>query len=158
MSSADNTKPEKKIEQRLDETIAELKEFKIMVRGMTNEFIERLTDAKREIRKLRRTQKKPKDPKKPKKPCHFEVPTDLSDELCDFLGLEHGSQMARNAVTHNISVYCVKNGLLDEDNRQNIAPDDKLKSILKGWPEDTQLTFLNLQRYIKHHYASAAQE
>ena len=145
---------EKKIEQRLDDTIQELKDYKAMVRGMCNAFIESLQDAKREIRQLRRTQKKPRqtNSKAPKKQCTFEIPIALSDDLCDFLGVPPGTKMSRNMVTHNIQKYCVSNGL---KNGRAINPDKKMMKILRGIPKDKnfELTWLNLQTYIKHHYS-----
>jgi len=145
---------EKKIEQRIDDQIQELKDFKAMVRGMCNAFIDNLQDAKREIRHLRKTQKKPreKDPKAPKKKTTFEIPISLSDELCDFLGKPHGSKMSRNAVTHNIQKYCSANGLME---KRVIKPDRKMKKILKGMPKKKtfKLTWMNLQSYIKHNYS-----
>lgn len=146
--------PKKKIEQRLDETIVELKDFKAMVRGMCNEWIDRMMDAKREIRELRRTQKKPrpKNVREPKKPHQFEIPVPISEQLCNFLGKPKGTLMSRNQVTHAIHKYCDRNGLMQDTNRRNIDPDKKMKVILKGLPSGTQLTWLNLQSYIKHHY------
>lgn len=151
---------EKKIEQRLDDTIQELKDYKAMVRGMCNAFIDQLQDAKREIRQLRRTQKKPrqqKDSKVPKKKSTFEIPITISDELCDFLEKPHGSKMSRNQVTHNIQKYCSSNGLMEG---RVIKPDRKMKKILQGVPKNKtfELTWLNLQSYIKHHYISAPDE
>jgi hypothetical protein len=146
---------EKKIEKRIDEQIQELKDYKAMVRSMCNAFIDNLQDAKREIRQLRRNQKKPrqKDTKQPKKKSTFEIPIVLSNDLCDFLGKPHGTKMCRNAVTHNIQKYCSAKGLMEG---RVIKPDRKMKKILKGMPrnKDFELTWLNLQSYIKHNYVS----
>lgn len=152
----DDVDREKKIEQRLDETIDELKEFKAMTRGMCNDFIERLQDAKKEIRQLRKQQKKPRIKKDPKKPCVFEINTRISDELCVFFNEPIGTEMTRNEVTHKLHVYCEEHGLMDPTNRRIIHPDEKFKALLKNYPEnptkDQQLTWLNIQSFIKHHY------
>lgn len=145
---------EKKIEQRLDETIQELKDYKAMVRGFCNAVIDELQDAKREIRQLRRNQKKPRkqsDSKAPKKKGTFEIQQLLSDELCDLLELPHGSKMSRNQVTHNIQKYCGAHGLMEG---RVIKPNKQMKKVLKGMPKtkEFKLTWLNLQAYIKHNY------
>ena len=152
---AEDAEAAKKIEQRIDDQIQELKDYKAMVRGMCNAFIDNLQDAKREIRQLRRTQKKPRQisSKAPKKKSTFEIPIPLSEELCDFLGKPHGTKMSRNAVTHNIQKYCNSNGLMEG---RVIKPDRKMKKILMGVSKNKEfkLTWLNLQTYIKHNYQS----
>lgn len=84
-------------------------------------------------------------------PSGFAKPTKLSDELCDFLGVEHNSSMARTIVTKNIIDYVKVHGLQNPAARRMILPDVKLNSILT-LPDDVQLTYFNLQTYIKHHF------
>jgi chromatin remodeling complex protein RSC6 len=148
----DDIAREKKIEQRLDETINELKEYKAMTRGMCNNFIDRLQEAKKEIRELRKQQKKPRVKKDPKKPCTFETKIKISDELCLFFDEPVGTEMTRNEVTHKLHGYCEKNGLMDPTNRRIIHPNDKFRALLHNYADDQQLTWLNIQSFIKHHY------
>lgn len=145
---------ERKMEQRLQDMIEELKDYKAMVNGMCNNFIEQLTDAKREIKQLKRTQKKPRPTNinAPKKPFVFGVPTGLSDQMCEFLGLPAGTQMTRNDVTHQIHLYCKQHNLLADGDRRIINPDAKMETILSPRANGEQLTYLNLQHYIKHNY------
>lgn len=145
---------ERKIEQRLQDMIDELKEYKSMVGGMCNKYIEQLTDAKREIRQLKRTQKKPRpnNVNGPKKPSVFEVLTGISDDMCAFLEVPPGSKMSRNEVTHRIHLYCKKNGLLQDGDQRIINADEALKAILSPLPPGEKLTYLNLQKYLKHNY------
>ena len=84
-------------------------------------------------------------------PSGFAKPTKLSDELCDFLGVAHGSSMARTMVTKYINEYIKKNSLQDENDKRHIIPDDKLKSIL-SIKEGDKLTYFNLQTFIKQHF------
>jgi hypothetical protein len=148
---------EKKIEQRLQETIDELKDFKTMTSGMVNEFIERLTEAKREIRYLRRTQKKPRPTNinGPKKPSSFEVPVIISEGLCQLFQVAANTKMSRNETTHRIHKYCKDNNLLQDGDQRVINPDEALQNVLSPMPEGEKLTFFNLQRYLKHNYTSA---
>jgi len=145
---------EKKMEQRLQETIDELKDYKIMVKGMCNTFIERLSDAKKEIRDLRKTQKKPRvqPTNKPKKPSVFETPIDMNPKLREFLGLKENEKLSRNDVTHRIHAYCKLNGLLEDKDQRIINPNEKLSAVLSPRPEGETLTFFNIQRYLKHNY------
>jgi chromatin remodeling complex protein RSC6 len=149
---------EKKIEQRLNEQIEELKDFKAMTRGMCNKFIECLEDAKNEIRLLRKTQKKPRVKKDPTKPCTFEIPVPISDQMCELLGVPKGTVMSRNNVTHELHKYCEKHKLMNPNNRRFINPNDTLRAALKNYPENPSpqetLSWLNIQTYLKHHYAS----
>lgn len=149
----DNEGEGKSLEQRLKDGIEELKDYKAVTRGFCNHQIELLEEALKENRKLRKFQKKPREKKDPKKPSVFEIPVPISDQLADFLDKPHGTTMSRNEVTHELHAYCDKHKLMDDGNRRNINPNAKFKKLLKGFPASgTQLTWLNIQSYIKHHY------
>lgn len=84
-------------------------------------------------------------------PSGFAKPTKLSDDLCDFLGVERGSSMARTIVTKHINEYIKANNLQDQSDKRHIIPDAKLNSIL-SITEGDKLTYFNLQTYIKQHF------
>lgn len=84
-------------------------------------------------------------------PSGFAKPTKLSNDLCDFLGVEHDTLMARTIVTKNINDYVKNNNLQDQTDKRHIIPNAKLNSILT-LPEGDRLTYFNLQTYIKHHF------
>jgi chromatin remodeling complex protein RSC6 len=88
---------------------------------------------------------------KSRTPSGFAKPTKLSDELCGFLGVPAGSQLARTEVTRVLNEYIKKNNLQDANDKRTIVPDEKLSSILKLEGGD-KLTYFNLQTYIKHHF------
>jgi chromatin remodeling complex protein RSC6 len=88
---------------------------------------------------------------KARTPSGFAKPTKLSDELCAFLGVPAGSQLARTEVTRVLNEYIKKNSLQDTNDKRTIVPDEKLSSILKLQGGD-KLTYFNLQTYIKHHF------
>jgi len=83
----------------------------------------------------------------------FCTPTNISDELADFLGKERGTEMARNEITREINKYIRCNNLQDKENCRNINPDAKLYTLLKLKPTD-ELTYFNIQRYISPHINS----
>jgi chromatin remodeling complex protein RSC6 len=78
-------------------------------------------------------------------------PTIISDELADFLKKPKGHLMSRTQVTKEVSDYIKLNGLKDPANGRNINP-DKLLSNLLNQTDDKQLSFFNLQHYLKKHY------
>lgn len=81
----------------------------------------------------------------------FNRPVSVDEELRTFLGLAEGEQIARSEVTKRINAYVKEKGLKHPDNGRIIVMDEKLKALLNP-PDDVQVTFLNLQRYIGPHY------
>ena len=81
----------------------------------------------------------------------FNRPQTVSPELSKFLELKKDEQISRSAVTKAINKYATDNNLKHPDNGRVLILDDKLKTILKP-PEGTQVTFLNLQKYLSVHY------
>ena len=90
-----------------------------------------------------------------RKPSGFVKPTRISDELAHFLGKEIGSEMARTEVSKEINAYIQSHSLQDKKNGRIIHPDAKLTKLLKVAKED-ELTYFNLQRYMKHHFQKAS--
>ena len=82
------------------------------------------------------------------KPNAFDMPLKISNELCEFLGLQPDSSISRYDVTEQIHNYVVENGL---NNNTIIVPDAKLKALLNT---QDQVTYFNLQRLIKPHYVN----
>jgi chromatin remodeling complex protein RSC6 len=89
-----------------------------------------------------------------RKPSGFVKPAVISDELAKFLGKELGSEMARTEVSKDINSYIRAHKLQDKDNGRIIHPDAKLTKLLKVAKGD-ELTYFNLQRYMKHHFQKA---
>lgn len=87
-------------------------------------------------------------------PSGFVKPTRISDELAQFLGKTIGTEMARTDVSKEINAYIRSNGLQDKANGRKINADPKLSTLLKLQKED-ELTYFNLQRYMKHHFIKA---
>jgi chromatin remodeling complex protein RSC6 len=80
--------------------------------------------------------------------------SEIDSALREFLGLAEGEMIARSEVTKRINAYIKDNNLKHPDNGRVIVMDDKLKKLLSP-PEDVQITFLNLQKYISPHYVKA---
>jgi chromatin remodeling complex protein RSC6 len=76
----------------------------------------------------------------------------ISNKMCDFMGLEPGTNSSRVDVNKAINEYIKKNGLIDKENAQYILPDEKLWSILSEDAKGNKITYFSIQKYIKHHY------
>jgi len=86
-----------------------------------------------------------------RQPSGFVKPTLISDELAQFLGKTVGTEMARTEVSKEINQYIRTNSLQDKANGRKINPDASLAKLLKLTAAD-ELTYFNLQRYMKHHF------
>ena len=92
-----------------------------------------------------------------KKLSGFARPSELSDELCAFLGVERATQMARTNVTRLVCKYIKDNNLNSEGNRRSIDFTKPAAAALKQLlqPESgAVVTYFNLQRYLKPHIVS----
>ena len=115
----------------------------------------------KELRKnASKSRKRVKDPNKPKRaPSGFAKPTTITNTLCDFLGVEHGTKMARTEVTKKVTAYIKEANLQVQTNKRQFVPDKKLGSILgpldgvkkdKNGKTDVEkgYTYFNLQKYL----------
>ena len=131
--------------QQLNAVVSTLKvEFKNLERAVLRE----MKNAQKSSSKKRRASGN-------RQPSGFVKPTRISDELAQFLGKEIGTEMARTAVSKEINQYIRTNSLQDKTNGRKINPDARLSNLLKIGKGD-ELTYFNLQRYMKHHFVKAA--
>ena len=82
----------------------------------------------------------------------FNKPLDVTPELRAFLGLAADEKISRSQVTTRLNAYVTEKGLKAG---QNITLDATLQTLLHP-PEGTQVTFLNIQKYINPHYIKEA--
>jgi len=100
-------------------------------------------------KKMKGKVKRVVDPNKP--PSGFAKPGKVSDELRTFLGLGKDELIARTEVTKRITKYCQDHKLQKAEDRRTIHVDAPLRKLLRIQKGD-QLTFFNLQKYMKVHY------
>ena len=86
-----------------------------------------------------------------RKPSGFAKPSALTSDMTSFLGLDKDVEMPRNEVTKLINKYIVDNDLRDQSDKRKILPDKKLGKLL-GWDGKEQVSYFNLQKYIKQHF------
>lgn len=86
-----------------------------------------------------------------KRASGFAMPSLLSTELYQFLGITEGELVPRTDVTKLLNNYIVENGLRNEEDKRQILPDEKLKKIL-NCTDDDDVHYFNLQQFLKHHF------
>jgi upstream activation factor subunit UAF30 len=84
-------------------------------------------------------------------PSGFVRPQKISNELAKFLGKPLGTEMARTDVSRLINSYIRVNNLQDPQNGRVINPDKKMTALLRLGQND-ELTYFNLQKYMRHHF------
>lgn len=81
------------------------------------------------------------------------MPVKISGELCQFLNLPTGSEVARTTVTSEISKYVKKHNLQNTEKKAYIIPDAALIKLFRWDPSTSDpLTFTTLQSFLTHHY------
>jgi chromatin remodeling complex protein RSC6 len=86
-----------------------------------------------------------------RKPCGFALPVPVSNKMCDFLGVPHGTEVARTHVTKEINKYIKLHNLQSSENKTHIIPDETLSKLLME-EYATPLTHFNFQKFINHHF------
>ena len=81
----------------------------------------------------------------------FAKPALISNELCSFLNVPQGTEMARTEVTKFLTSYIKEHDLQDPENRRRILPDKKLQKLLNTTSKD-EVSYFNLYRYMKVHF------
>ena len=104
------------------------------------------------VKKDQEKQKKLKQQRK-KTNSGFAKPTKISDQLCEFMGIDSGTELARTEVTKYIHEYIKKNSLQVESNKTLIIPDSNLKNLLALEDDLTnEIHFFSLQKYMNKHF------
>lgn len=108
----------------------------------------------RQMKQAKRLSSKRAKGKGNRQPSGFVKPTLVSDELASFLGKPAGSEMARTEVTKEINKYIRAKNLQDPQNGRHIIPDAALSKLL-SLKESDELTYFNLQKYMKQHFPNS---
>ena len=81
----------------------------------------------------------------------FSKPGPVSDDLRAFLKLGKEDLIARTEVTKRITAYCQEHKLQKKEDKRIIVPDKHLNKLLNV-PKGENLTYFNLQKYMKVHF------
>jgi chromatin remodeling complex protein RSC6 len=139
---------------KMTEYSAKLQQLVGLLSTLKNDFKTLEKTVAREMKAAQKASSKKRRNNANRKPSGFIKPTRISDELAAFLGKTIGTEMARTDVSKEINAYIQSNGLQDKSNGRKINPDAKLTKLLKLSKED-ELTYFNLQRFMKHHFIKA---
>jgi chromatin remodeling complex protein RSC6 len=125
---------------------------------ITRELSAYITSVEKQITKDKRVVDKKMKKKKQKlnsdgtKPLNgFSKPGQISDKLRKFMGLDSEQLVARVEVTKFITKYCQEKGLQNEKDKRILLPDSALQDLLNVGT-DVELTYFNLQKYLKFHF------
>ena len=143
------------IETQFTDINSRLKMFRDLYTSITSDVRKLQKNVQKYLKESARKNKRKKrvqDPNKPKRaPSGFAKPALISTELCSFLGKPQGTEMARTEVTKFLTTYTKDNNLQDQANKRRILPDKKLGKLL-GAGKDDEITYFNLQKYMKVHF------
>jgi chromatin remodeling complex protein RSC6 len=139
---------------KMTEFNAKLQQLISLFSTVKNDFKTLEKAVAREMKNAQKLSSKKRRNNGNRKPSGFIKPTRISDELAAFLGKTVGTEMARTDVSREINTYIQSHGLQDKSNGRKINPDAKLTQLLKINKED-ELTYFNLQKFMKHHFVKA---
>lgn len=134
----------------------EIKKVMTMVRNLQRQVTRERRETGKLVKKLSKSQKKKRRAGN-KSPGGFTKPVPLSSPLCEFLGVDAGTELARTDVTKRINAYVKEHELQNPENKKIILPDAKLRSLLY-LSDDDELTYFNLQGFMKPHYLKRDKE
>jgi len=139
------------IATKMTEFSAKLQQFVGFLSTVKNDFKTLEKAVSRELKAAQKASSKKRRTNGNRQPSGFVKPTLISNELAEFLGKTVGTEMARTVVSKEINQYIRANKLQDPANGRKINPDPKLSKLLKINKGD-ELTYFNLQKYMKHHF------
>lgn len=147
--------PTTTLDEDLKAVTGNLNTLKETVSAMLNQVKKLEKRVHREIKDARKRKRRSKVEEgpdaKPRALSIFERPTQVTDELCKFLGKPNGTLMSRSEVTKGVNNYVKEHNL---KNKHDIKPDASLKKLL-AIGDGELLTYFNLQRYLNRHYVKA---
>lgn len=142
--------------QKMNEYSAKLQQLVGLLSTLKSDFKTLEKTVSREMKAAQKLANKKRRNTNPRKPSGFTKATPISEELANFLGKAVGTEMARTEVSKEITKYIKTHNLQDASNGRIIKADAKLSKLLRLGKDD-ELTFFNLQRYMKVHFAKASE-
>lgn len=139
------------INVKMTEFSAKLMQMMQLHTTLKQDFKTLARSVERELKAAQKASAKKRRSSGNRQPSGFIKPTLITDELASFLGREKGTEMARTEVSKEINQYIRQKKLQDENNGRIIRPDPALKKLLRVG-DNEELTYFNLQRYMKHHF------
>jgi len=135
--------------------IASDKQLLTQLRELNRQVVRERKDTDKALKKMSKSQRKRSSGNKA--PGGFTKPTPISQLMCEFLGVDSGTEMPRTDVTRRINAYVKEHNLQNPENKKQILADNKLSTLLFLKAGD-ELTYFNLQRYMKVHFLKKDKE
>lgn len=136
-----------KLQKQFNDSNLILKTLQNNVKILYKEFVKE----RKEL--LKKSNKNNKKKKKKNSLSGFAIPSKITKELADFLGLDENIEIPRTDVTKLICKYIKDNNLQNPENKKIIIPDEKFKKLFEGQlDENNKLEFFNIQTYLKCHF------
>ena len=139
-------------------------ELTTRVREATKSVADAIKATKREARETKKKKKKNPADMTPEERKTWEarrannaflIQRPLTDELCSFMGLKSGEKRSQTEVTKFISGYVKQHSCFDPTFKRRILPNAALAKLLRVSDKD-EVTYLNLQSFLKVHFVKAA--
>lgn len=126
--------------------VNQLKSVQAEVKTLQKNYVKVLKDHNKTLNKRKKFDRQPSG---------FAKPSKISEEMATFLSLDPKEEIPRNQVTKLINQYIIEHNLRNEKDKRQIQPNTELSKLLnlKG---DEELSYFNLQKYMKHHFIKTA--
>lgn len=134
------------IVEKVNVLVSNFKEVQLLLKLLSKDY-------EKQQKIIEKAQKKRQNAKN--SPSGFAKPNKISDELCDFIGVPHGTEKSRTDITRFINAYVKEHNLNKPENKRFILPDDKLKKILNVSDKE-EINYFILQKLISHHFPPSA--
>ena len=152
---------------KVEDSIKEVDNYKLQITELTNQLkqvqqilrtsLTSIVTLEKQINKDKKVLEKELKKKKTKKNNGerslngFSKPGEISQELKEFFNLDKEEKVARTEITKKITTYCLQHNLQNEKDKRIILPDKSLKKLLRI-NDGEELTYFNLQKYMKIHF------
>lgn len=136
----------------LDVLVKDLADVYLVVKEVLKKARDVKRDVEREMRELKK--KSGRRTRRPDaKPGGVCKPVRISNQLADFIGIDHGQLIPRTQVSKKINEYIRDNNLQDLSDRRILLPNAALEKLFSSdYVQGNKLDFFSLQKFIKHHY------
>jgi chromatin remodeling complex protein RSC6 len=142
--------------EKLDELIIQFESDMNLMKSRYDAMKCRQKQMKKLVQKMQNKATKTQNkPKANRKPCGFARPSLVSDDMCNFLKINHGSHVSRTEVTKSLIQYIKLHNLQNESNKRQILPDETLYKLFGDDSRKLELTYFTMQKFVNQHFPKA---
>lgn len=136
----------------LDSALSIMEDTLGRIDSVRRETIKLRDNVKKVQSMLRKAKRKAAPTRKPRGiKSGFAAPVPISKALCEFLGVEHGTRMARTDVTRRVNAYIKENDLQSPEDRRVIKPDRAFSRLIPDTNQEA-VTYFTLQKVLNPHF------